>query len=328
MNRRTKVALLLLGVVHGTSPRPAQAQPRDTVRVGDRVRVEIAGDMRPITATLEARTGDTLVLRGGAFTQRALGRSVQQLERSLGRSRTRGARHDALWGAAIGGGVMALGGAYGMKGAEVVGAIGTWAALGGVIGALRRPERWRLAVLAMPASGTTVARRTVDTSGLAPATPDRVTPRPSEPPPLRHTLLALTPRDVIRFRANGATERVAGTVIAATDDSLLLDRGGLALRYPLREVVGLQRYYGKTSRAGAVHGSIVGGTIGVALGGLVGLALSNICFDVCNPNSSKATGVLAGAALFGGIGAGLGSLIGQTMPRDDWRTIHLESSRR
>jgi hypothetical protein len=82
----------------------AQSSSRDTVRVGDRVRVAISGDLRPIIATLAARPGDTLVLNTGAFTQRALGRSVNQIERSLGRSAAHAARHDALWGAAIGGG--------------------------------------------------------------------------------------------------------------------------------------------------------------------------------------------------------------------------------
>jgi hypothetical protein len=92
--------------------------------------------------------------------------------------------------------------------------------------------------------------------------------RSIEPPPIRHTLLALSPRDVIRFTFEGNREHVAGAVIAASDDSLLLDRGGLSTLYRLNEVAGLQRYYGRTSRAGA---ALFGGA-GAGVGSMAGQA--------------------------------------------------------
>jgi hypothetical protein len=298
----------------------AHAQPGDTLRTGDRVRLHASGDPHPLVGRLLDPHGDTLQLRDDHdVVQPLLGRSIASAERSLGRPVGPAARRGALWGAAITGGLLAMGGAHGMKGPEVLGAVSLYAGVGALIGAVRRPERWRAATLMTSTSTST-------------STPIALTSSTSESPQgFAHTLPGVSPRDVIRFQLASpaaATQRVTGALLAANTDSLRLERRGVVSTYALEQVHGLERYAGQTGRAGAVHGGKIGGVIGAVTGGLLGYALSGLCFDVCPSNRHVAAAALTGGFVFGGLGVGVGALIGHTLPRDDWRTVDLGATRR
>lgn len=279
---------------------PVRAQAPDTVRVQDRARLTLDRDARRVTGTLLDVRGDTLVLRDDdGRTQQLLGRSVSRVERSLGRKGARGALHDGAWGLLVGGGLLAVGGAEGMSAGETALATLTWGALGAVTGAIRRPEQWRRAALPLAPGGRPVAM------------PVAVFP---------HASSVLAPRDLVRF-ATDTMPRVSGIVLAASRDSLLLERGGVTLRYALGELRHLERYYGRTARAGGIRAGRIGAVVGGIVGAMVGYGYANL-----GPDGNERT--IAGAVLVMGLaGAGTGFLVasplGAIAPADDWRPVRL-----
>ncbi len=307
-----RLAAALLAVLTAGPAATLPAQPVDTVRVAGRVRMTVAGDPRPITGVLTAVQQDTLVVHddvGG--TQRVLARTVTSVERSLGRSSARGARRDGVKGVLAGGVILALGGAHGMRGGDVAAAVLAWGTVGAAVGALRRPEQWQVAALPQgPPGRPTVA------PGLA---PPAVTPSPPSAP-FPHTATALSPHDLIRLSTD-TVPRLSGTVVAASRDSLLLERGGIALRYAWQDIRRLEVYDGKTPRAGGRRLGKVGAVAGGILGGLAGFGLSQL-----GPNAGTSK-VAGGVAAMGAAGAVTGYLlaapIGRGFPVDDWRRVPL-----
>lgn len=298
-----RLAAALLAALTARPAATLPAQPVDTVRVAGRVRMTVAGDPRPITGVLTAVQQDTLVVqddRGG--TQRVLARTVTSVERSLGRSSARGAQRDGVKGVLAGGVILALGGAHGMRGGDVAAAVLAWGTVGAAVGALRRPEQWQVATLPQ-------------------GPPGRPTMAPSPPPaPFPHTATALSPHDLVRLSTD-TVPRLSGTVVAASRDSLLLERGGIALRYAWQDIRRLEVYDGKTPRAGGRRLGKVGAVAGGILGGLAGFGLSQL-----GPNAGTSK-VAGGVAAMGAAGAFTGYLlaapIGRGFPVDDWRRVPL-----
>ncbi len=114
-----------------------------------------------------------------------------------------------------------------------------------------------------------------------------------------HTLRVLMPGDRVRFRS-GSPHRVVGRVIAASEDSLGLDRGGAPMRYPVAALRDVERDDGRTARAGTLRATKFGAVPGFVLGGLLGVMLANW-------DERVSTGQSVGAMLFvGGAGAAAG----------------------
>lgn len=307
--RQGRVMLLGALAVAGLALRPASlaSQGVDTLRVGERARVAVAGSPLRLTGTLMAIRGDTLVLRddlGG--TQRVLARAVDRAERSLGRRAAHGARHDGVVGLLAGGAVMAMGGAHGMGAGEVAAATLSWGVVGAAVGALRRPERWQPAALPRSASPVIAAAPAAGPTAAGPSIP--------------HTSTVLAPNDLVRFTAEGSGQ-VSGTVLAMSRDSLLVARGGVALRYGLQDIRRLEVYYGRTARAGSIRAGKVGAVAGGIVGAIVGYGLSQL-----NPDGGSSR-VAGGMAVMGAAGAATGYFmvapIGRGFPADDWRRVRL-----
>jgi hypothetical protein len=314
----------LLAVACAVTSPSLGAQPAEPVRVGDRTRLLVRGEKDPLVGRLAARQGDTLVVDADlGVTERLLAPSLERIERSGGRSAGLGARRGARWGAITVGGLMLLGGSHGMRGGEVVATVGLYTAIGAVIGASRRPERWVVATVPVTPSPAVAG-------GTAPATARRDSvvgerlggPARQVPPggSFPHTLRVLMPGDRVRFRS-GSPHRVVGRVIAASEDSLWLDRGGAPTRYPVAALRDVERHDGRTARAGMLRAMKFGAVPGFVLGGLLGVMLANW-------DERASAGQSVGAMLFvGGVGAATGAAlaapIGAALPADDWRRVEL-----
>lgn len=297
---------LLAAALAAHAPGSRTWQAPDTVRAPDRVRVTMSGGGGRITGELTEIRGDTLVLRTDAgTTERALLRAVVRVERSGGRPAAHGAWRGGRIGLVTGAAVLALGGAQGMEAGEVAAGVAVWATLGAVAGAVVRPEAWR--EVAPPEAAPAAAAAPAATVVEAPIA-------------FRHTSTVLAPGNRIRFEI-ADRERVSGTVIVASRDSLLLDRGGIALRYALGDLRRVAVYRGKTARAGRVRAGTAGAVVGALLGGMTGFGLTNIGPDATDLR-------LAGAVLvFGAAGALTGYVMaapaGIVFPADEWERVSL-----
>jgi len=316
--------ILLLGALAVTTAMaaaPLHGQGSDTLRVDERVRLTVLGSPGQLIGTLLPLRSDTLLLRDEAGrTQRLRLASVERAERSLGRRASSGARRGALWGVLAGGGVMVLGGAYGMGAGEVAAATLSWGAVGALVGAVRRPEQWRVAALPRAQSPGTLVAQGVPPAALPPVHAEPLPPATMPPLPLPE----LAPRDLVRFSTD-SLGRVSGSVISATTEALVVDRGGIALRAATAEVRDLQVYVGRTAQAGERRAGKVGAVVGGVLGGVVGVGLSFM-----NPDATGRTvagGVMAMAAAGGFTGYYLAAPIGRAFPADEWRRVRLPPSR-
>ena len=288
---------------------PLQAQVGSAVAPGARVRVRVRSEPDHIVGTLVGRVGDTLVVDAsdGRRERLPVG-TIATFERSRGRSAGHGARRGALWGAGIGGPILLLG-AGASSGGETAGAVLAWTALGAGIGAVRRPERWE---------GTPVLAATAPPSAVAAA------PSPhAAGPTLPMTSRTFRGGERVRLRLAGGTRRVEGTVLGATADSLLIDRGGAPTAFALADVARADRYLGRTAAAGARKYALLAAIPGALVGGGLGSVLSE--WGTTNASSGKR---LAGAVLLGVVGAAgtgsVGAMVGAALGADEWRRVPLE----
>lgn len=326
------VALVCLPPVLG-------AQSSDEVRVNDRLRFRRLGDSHRLVGTVIDRRGDTLVIRDSdGMTHRLHPLAMRDVQRSIGRSSSASAKKGAVVGA-IGGGVLAAirepNQAVFPGGQSTAGIVLSWTALGAVAGALKPDERWRSITIATSAPVASAAAA-VPASPTDPVTTAATPTRPvvtagvvydsipaSET--LLHTSRVLSPGDVIRYSLFSAP-RLQGTVVAASQDSLRVLRGGIEQRLSFDAIDRLERYYGRTARAGGMRMGARGAAVGGVLGALTGMALAGLGAASRQPN-------YAGAALgMGALGAGVGFAyaypMGAAHPADDWRTVRREDLRK
>lgn len=291
----------------------AQGAPAGpTVTPGARVRVRVRAEHDRIVGTFVERVGDTVVVDAsdGRRERLPVG-TIGSFERSRGRSAGHGARRGAMWGAAIGGPILLLG-AGASSGGETAGALLAWTAIGAGIGAARRPERWEgtplPAATALPAAPPVIAA---------------VAPRPSASPTLPLTSGTFRGGDRVRLQLAGGTRRVEGTVLGATADSLLIDRGGAPTPFALADVVRADRYLGRTAAAGRRKYGLIGAIPGALFGAGLGYALS----EWGSPDASEGKR-LGGAVLLGALGAvatgSVGAVVGAEIGADEWRRVPLD----
>lgn len=281
---------------------PLHARVGSAVAPGARVRVRVRAEHDHIVGPLVGRVGDTLVVDAsdGRRERLPVG-TVGSFERSRG----------ALWGAGIGVPILLLGGGA-ASGGETAGAVFAWTALGARIGAVRRPERWE---------GTPLPAVSPPAVAAAPPAPGG---GPHRWPVLQMTSRTFRGGDRVRLRLTGGTRRVEGTVLGATADSLLIDRGGAPTPFALADVARADRYLGRSAAAGRRKYALIGAIPGAVLGSALGYVLSE--WGGSNVSAGKRLG---GTVLLGALGAAgtgsVGATVGAAVGADEWRRVPLES---
>jgi hypothetical protein len=140
------------------------------------------------------------------------------------------------------------------------------------------------------------------------------------PPVCLHAQLAdLVPGVRVRLRAPDYQQRIDGTVIARTGDSLLVaNSGGGQYRITASSLTSLELYRGRSASKGAKRGALWGAGISTVLG-LLSLAV----VDNSNEADSavEAPLLLTAVVFYTGVGAGVGALI----KADDWQPMRLRT---
>ncbi len=186
---------------------------------------------------------------------------------------------------------------------------------GGLIGGLRRGDRWTEVPLAMV--------RTTAEAAPRPATAETTAPAPLPEWPSTASTVSVPPStswpviagSTVRLRAPAVgAEPIEAVVVAAGGDSLSLRRkGGALLTVPREAITSLEVNTGRRGHAG--RGALVGAGIGAALLGLAGLASAD--------DGEGAYQAMYGV-VFGGLGgAGWGAIAGAGTKTHDWRTVPL-----
>ncbi len=124
-------------------------------------------------------------------------------------------------------------------------------------------------------------------------------------------MLELQPGARVRVRADGALAgRLTGIVIARSSDSLTLARSNLApLTIPMSRLTAVEISRGKSHKAGAAKGLVIGVGVGLLLG-LTPIPEADCRAGVCDAQLSRAEFIgtmMVGSA---GLGAGIGAITG------------------
>lgn len=305
----------VVGMLAGAAS-PCGGQAANLLPMGQRVRVSVTSGPDALIGTLLEQRADTLWI-GSTDGRRTAVRTpaIVRFEESKGRSAVAGARSGALVAGGVGALILAMGSGGSVDGDiwQVPAAIAFYAAIGAGIGALRSPEQWEALPLPEPLN-----QPVADQTAVTTPTPASGTPRAAPDATMPHSSTALRRGETVRFTGPDS-QPVSGIVLAATRDSLLLDRGGVPTRWALADVQPMYRYLGETAGAGMRRAGVVGAVVGMVFGGMVGFGFSQF-----NPEPSAGTvtvatlgvgalGALAGYALFAPFGAAL--------PADEWRRV-------
>jgi hypothetical protein len=292
----------------------ARRDVSDLLTLGSRVRVLAPSAVEGrVTGLLSDMDETSLLIATNATLVRVPRRAITRLQ--VSRARPRRFFKGALLGAAfttsslIGG----CGGAETPCTKEVGQALLAGAIWGGLIGGLRRGDRWSDVPLTLV--GVAPQRPSADTETAVPGPPTEETttaPTPSAPPPTSWPFVA---GSTVRVQAPAVFAEPAEGVVAAVDErSLSLRRkGGALLTVPREAITSLEVSTGRHGQAG--RGALVGAGVGAALLGLVAFASAD--------DGEGAYAAMYGV-VFGGLGgAGWGAIAGAGTKTHDWRTVPL-----